>query len=344
LGDYKIRLGFGNGTYEIHGTNNPTAVGLAITHGCIRMYPEDVAALFPQLPIGTPVRLINSPVKVAWIDGELLLEAHPPVNAQGESFEPDVDRFSTLLRSVVGDASVAINWDYAREVLKKASGVIATVGLEAEAESTSNREPLGTRPTLGPARQHIVPAGDPVHAHVQDLGGVRALGRIQILPVYGDRAPRMRRDLVGDPSGVRARGAVRSDPMNPIENRSAASARHASLSVDAEGDAEFVAVQPHDERCPDDGDGVFGGRLCRRAGGRACARGGNHCADRHHGNHLHRVLPVINPPSHLMQCRQNRPVVASEQTMNSARRSSSAHVTRAAYALEVMSPPSGLAK
>jgi L,D-transpeptidase ErfK/SrfK len=132
LGDFKIRLGFGNGTYEIHGTNNPTAVGLAVTHGCIRMYPEDVAALFPLLPIGTSVRLINKPVKVAWIHGELLLEAHPPVDAQGQSFEPNVDQFSDLLRVAVGDATTAIHWDYAREVLQKADGVIATVGLEAD--------------------------------------------------------------------------------------------------------------------------------------------------------------------------------------------------------------------
>jgi L,D-transpeptidase ErfK/SrfK len=132
LGDYKIRLGFGDGTYEIHGTNNPTAVGLAITHGCIRMYPEDVATLFAQLPVGTSVRLINVPVKVAWINGELLLEAHPPVNAQGESFEPDVDQFSDLLRAAVGDTTVAIDWDYARDILRKANGVIATVGLEAD--------------------------------------------------------------------------------------------------------------------------------------------------------------------------------------------------------------------
>jgi L,D-transpeptidase ErfK/SrfK len=131
LGDFKIRLGFGNGTYEIHGTNNPTAVGLAITHGCIRMYPEDVAELFAMLPLGTPVRLINVPVKVAWIDGELLLEAHPPVDAD-ERFEPDMSRFSDLSRAAVGEATVAIDWDYAREVLKKADGIIATVGLAAE--------------------------------------------------------------------------------------------------------------------------------------------------------------------------------------------------------------------
>jgi L,D-transpeptidase ErfK/SrfK len=132
LGQYAMRLAAGNGTYLIHGTNNPIAVGLAVTHGCVRMYPDDVAALFPLIPVGTPVRLINEPVKVAWVDGELLLEAHPPVDAQGQSFEPNIDQFSELLRAAVGDKTVAIHWDYAREVLQKADGVIATVGLEAD--------------------------------------------------------------------------------------------------------------------------------------------------------------------------------------------------------------------
>jgi L,D-transpeptidase ErfK/SrfK len=142
LGAYAMRLAAGNGTYLIHGTNNPIAVGLAVTHGCIRMYPDDVAALFPQIPVGTPVRLINQPVKVAWVDGELLLEAHPPVDAQGQSFEPNLDEFSALLQAAVGETTVAIHWDYAREVLQKADGVIATVGLEAagpEPEKVANR-------------------------------------------------------------------------------------------------------------------------------------------------------------------------------------------------------------
>ncbi|HEY5019527.1 MAG TPA: L,D-transpeptidase family protein, partial [Steroidobacteraceae bacterium] len=132
LGAYAMRLAAGGGTYMIHGTNNPIAVGLAVTHGCIRMYPNDVAALFPMIPVGTPVRIVNEPVKVAWVDGELLLEAHPPVDAEGQSFEPDVDQFAELLRTAVGDSTVAIHWDYAREVLQKADGVLATVGLEAE--------------------------------------------------------------------------------------------------------------------------------------------------------------------------------------------------------------------
>jgi L,D-transpeptidase ErfK/SrfK len=141
LGAYAMRLAAGNGTYLIHGTNNPIAVGLAVTHGCIRMYPDDVAELFPLIPVGTPVRLINEPVKVAWVDGELLLEAHPPVDAQGQSFEPDVDQFSQLLQAAVGDTTVAIHWDYAREVLQKANGVIATVGLEAELPNAPQAAP-----------------------------------------------------------------------------------------------------------------------------------------------------------------------------------------------------------
>ena len=142
LGAFAMRLAAGKGTYLIHGTNNPVAVGLPVTHGCIRMYPDDVAALFPLIPVGTPVRLINEPLKVAWVDGELLLEAHPPVDAEGQSFEPDLDQFSELLQKAVGDTTVAIHWDYAREVLQKANGVIATVGLEADPSA----EPGATAP------------------------------------------------------------------------------------------------------------------------------------------------------------------------------------------------------
>ena len=137
LGSRTLRLAVGKGTYLIHGTNNPIAVGLAVTHGCIRMYPEDIEALYPLVPVGTPVLIMNEPVKVAWVNGELILEAHPPVDAQGQSYEPDVEKFSELLREAVGDSVVAIHWDYAREVLARADGVLATVGLEAQLPDAS---------------------------------------------------------------------------------------------------------------------------------------------------------------------------------------------------------------
>lgn len=132
LGLFALRLAVGDGTYMIHGTNNPIAVGLAVTHGCIRMYPEDIEALFAMVPVGTPVRIIDEPVKIAWVDGELLLEVHPPINAVGQTIEPDLPTFEGLLESAVGESTVAIHWDYAREVLQRANGVLATVGLQAD--------------------------------------------------------------------------------------------------------------------------------------------------------------------------------------------------------------------
>jgi len=132
LGLFALRLAAGDGTYMIHGTNNPIAVGLAVTHGCIRMYPEDIERLFAMVPVGTPVRIIDEPLKIAWVDGELLLEAHPPINKMGQTIEPDLPTFEGLLQTALGDSTVAIHWDYAREVLQRADGVLATVGLQAE--------------------------------------------------------------------------------------------------------------------------------------------------------------------------------------------------------------------
>ncbi|MGH8141289.1 MAG: L,D-transpeptidase family protein [Steroidobacteraceae bacterium] len=150
LGKFALRLAAGGGTYLIHGTNNPIAVGMPVTHGCIRLYPDDVAQLFPLVPVGTPVEIINDPIKVAWVDGELLLEAHPPINDQGESLEPNVDVFSQLLQKAVGDSTVAINWDYAREVLQQSNGVLATVGLEADVSAPDDTD-TGTAPAAAAA-------------------------------------------------------------------------------------------------------------------------------------------------------------------------------------------------
>src|SRR5205814_992402 len=132
----RVGLAAGDGEYMLHGTNSPTAVGMAVTHGCIRMYPEDVAALFALVPIGTPVRLVNEPVKVAWVGGQLLLEAHPPVDAEGQSIEPDVQLLSQMLDQALGSNTAAIHWDLARATLAAASGIPTLVGLAAEAPAS----------------------------------------------------------------------------------------------------------------------------------------------------------------------------------------------------------------
>jgi L,D-transpeptidase ErfK/SrfK len=146
LGDYAMRLAVGGGSYMLHGTNNPMAVGMAITHGCIRMYPEDVAALFPLVPVGTKVWLINDPVKVAYVDGELLLEAHPPVDAEGQTTEPNLELLSQQLDKAVGNDTAAIHWDLARDTLQAANGIPAVVGLQADLSPDPNAVPPPNAP------------------------------------------------------------------------------------------------------------------------------------------------------------------------------------------------------
>jgi len=155
LGLFAMRLAVPPGDYLIHGTNNPLAVGMAVTHGCIRMYPEDVAAIFPTVPVGTKVYLINVPVKVAFVDGTLLLEAHPPVDAQGQSIDPVLSQFEVLLTQALGNTTTAVNWDIAIDTLKKADGVPVLVGLQADVD------PGSPAPGSAPQAAPPVPAQTP---------------------------------------------------------------------------------------------------------------------------------------------------------------------------------------
>jgi len=77
LGRYALRLGIPG--YLIHSTNKAYGVGMRVSHGCVRMLPEDIEHLFPQVPVGTPVRIISEPAKVGWYGGDLYLEVHPPL-------------------------------------------------------------------------------------------------------------------------------------------------------------------------------------------------------------------------------------------------------------------------
>jgi L,D-transpeptidase ErfK/SrfK len=63
--------------YFIHGTNRPWSIGMRVSRGCIRLYPEDILALFPEVPQGTPVRIVNLPYKLGRAAGVWYLEAHP---------------------------------------------------------------------------------------------------------------------------------------------------------------------------------------------------------------------------------------------------------------------------
>lgn len=95
LGQYAMRLGIPG--YLIHGTNKPQGLGMRVTHGCIRMYPEDIEYFFSIVPKGTKVRIINAPYKAGWLMDKLYLEAHELLEEDEiqhkafDNYEPLVD-------------------------------------------------------------------------------------------------------------------------------------------------------------------------------------------------------------------------------------------------------------
>jgi len=158
LGAYAMRLAITPGAYLIHGTNNPIAVGMAITHGCIRMYPEDIEALFPLVPVNTPVWLINEPVKVARVNGQVWLEVHPPVDAEGQRAEIDLEGFYALANAALGEQPAAIHWDFVLATLQEASGIPQMIGLEVDPGDVPPAPAPAIITTPEPAPAPVAPA------------------------------------------------------------------------------------------------------------------------------------------------------------------------------------------
>jgi L,D-transpeptidase ErfK/SrfK len=122
LGGYAMRLGIPGGAYLIHGTNNPVGVGMQITHGCIRLYPEDIAFLFARVAVGMDVRIVNQRIKTGWVGGDLYLEVHHPLEAVKAQ---DVEDLTSLTRAIVAATNarrVGVDWDEAQRVFAQASG------------------------------------------------------------------------------------------------------------------------------------------------------------------------------------------------------------------------------
>ncbi len=71
--------------YRIHGTNLPGGVGMRSTHGCVRMYPEDIEFLFEWVRVGTLVQIVNQRVKLGWDGDTLFMEVHPPLEEDNRS-------------------------------------------------------------------------------------------------------------------------------------------------------------------------------------------------------------------------------------------------------------------
>ncbi|MGH8595763.1 MAG: L,D-transpeptidase family protein [Gammaproteobacteria bacterium] len=138
LGKYALRLSLPG--YLIHGTDKPYGIGMRVTHGCMRLYPQDIETVYHTVPVGTPVRLVNQPYKVGLAQGQVYLEVHPPLDEDAEKFRDQFSYVVTLVTQKFPQQNVNLNWPALRSAIYLADGVPRVVGTAvASNELTDHR-------------------------------------------------------------------------------------------------------------------------------------------------------------------------------------------------------------
>lgn len=120
LGGFALRLGIPG--YLIHSTNKPYGIGMRVSHGCVRMYPEDMASLFGMVSTHTPVTIINQPVKTGWLDGTLYVEVHSPLDEDSEMQSNLLDLAFARVQAALGSRAVSVDTRALRQAVARRSG------------------------------------------------------------------------------------------------------------------------------------------------------------------------------------------------------------------------------
>lgn len=123
LGQFAMRLSVPG--YLIHGTGIDKAygIGMRVTHGCIRMYPEDIAKLYPLVSVGTPVRLVNQPIKLGWVGEDLYMEVHQPLDEDRLSYDELLSTALGLIDKKNASRGVSLDGGAIRKAIEKPSGI-----------------------------------------------------------------------------------------------------------------------------------------------------------------------------------------------------------------------------
>jgi L,D-transpeptidase ErfK/SrfK len=137
----KYFLGTSADGVGIHATNNPWSIGNFVSHGCIRMLPDEISQLFPQVEVGTLVKIIYQPVKVALTrDGRIFLEAHPNI------YHRKID-YLDYVKKVAHSHQLEdrIDWRKVNTILKIKEGIAKDVTKEPLPTKSASASTYGAR-------------------------------------------------------------------------------------------------------------------------------------------------------------------------------------------------------
>ena len=155
LGRYAFYLQWPS--YLIHGTNKPAGVGLRSSHGCIRLYPEDIEQLFNTVPVGTQVRVVNQPFVFGWHEGQLYMQPYDVLEDDKRDWKKGSRKqlsktLTPSLQKQLKAHNEQVNWDLATALSQDPRGVpvpVTVAGLSldqvlAAANKVQNHLPEGS--------------------------------------------------------------------------------------------------------------------------------------------------------------------------------------------------------
>jgi len=116
-------------SYLLHGTNKPYGVGMKVSHGCIRLYPEHIEELYNLVKINTKVNIIDQPVKSGWLNDELFIEVHKLPKYVRENSKSSENNQNLLplayeiTQKAAGLEILKVDWDKVKIAVKEAKGI-----------------------------------------------------------------------------------------------------------------------------------------------------------------------------------------------------------------------------
>lgn len=144
-------------SYLIHGTNKPAGVGLRSSHGCIRLYPEDIAQLFDMVPVGTQVRVVNQPYVFGWKDGQLHMQVFDVLEDDPRDWKKAQKKLinkslAVTLQKQLKTHNEEVNWDLVSDLAHAPRGIPVPISrpdatldeVLAAATKVQNRIPEGS--------------------------------------------------------------------------------------------------------------------------------------------------------------------------------------------------------
>jgi L,D-transpeptidase ErfK/SrfK len=155
LGRFKFTLGWPS--YLIHGTNKPYGVGLRSSHGCMRLYPEDVARLFEMVGPGTQVTVVNQPYAFGWHEGELYLQAYDVLEDDKRDWSKSRPKLlsktlSARIQKQLAERQESVDWTRVASIAQDPRGLPLSVMRAEQSDETviaaaprvANRVPDGS--------------------------------------------------------------------------------------------------------------------------------------------------------------------------------------------------------